>query len=1060
MTSRITSSRAIDAHDVRTSPPVLQDKPNSSNDRDSNTSGQGEIVNNEVVSAQCVCGRQFKSRRGLRKHQCTCKTRKLLDDGIQDKSQPADQVDGEAEDLNGSCMSGSPEVRAQVDRLNADAEPSSVLPGVHLPRNGKDWEEANTFFNIKFMDALSLPIGNLDEFTKFFQKSVYEYFAENYGTVKKEGEEEENLRVMSVKELKKKLRGLKKHQEKGEEIHRVSKLIRRKLKGQTKDVSAEEMSSGNLNKQLFRKFWKTCEKLFKPAENILPKFTVEIGVKYFNSVLSKLRKQNFSTLPDWILKLPAPIFPFDISPPIYREISRAISKAKSRSSSCPFDQVNYIMLKRCPILRTVLQKIIVECWRTSSIPGCWKRGLTILIYKKGDPEDPSNFRPITLQPVLYKVLASVIRNRIYAFLEKNKFVDRKIQKGFWPTIDGVAEHTQVLSHVIRDAKRSQRSIVITLLDLKNAFGEVNHSLISASLKYHHVPPEITGLIQDIYSDSRVSIAVGNRNSRFIPVGRGVLQGDPCSPLLFNLCFNPLMRTLSQAKFEHLGYMWGPNADPRSRSWLQFADDTAIIANDVKNAQTLINLNVAWCKWAGMSLRIDKCTSFGMRKQEGLYQQYLPNLTVDNSRIPTVDLGASFKYLGKIFNFEMDNAEVKTQLVTRLSSILKITTNLKIKAQLKLKILKSYIPAQLNFDLRIYDLSYTWIEQNLDAAIVNAVNDWIELPHGSCTAEFLHLPSKLGGYGIPSLKMTAQKLRLSLRFILKNNVNNDLRDIWELSSKNNIHLDSLLEREPTKSAALLALNAEQLTRDVDHISTLKIQGRLLTAVREAFDEATVRKWAEMVSNLLPGTLFSFARKAFQQQLATASNLYRWKKIDSDKCSLCGAKQTNKHALNNCSSAAALSRYKRRHDSVLEILTKWLISSMKEECEIFVDLIGQTYRPISGVFRSLRPDIVIIQKKSISTLELTICHETNATTSKNFKISKYKNLKHNLLPEYAKYNLAHYTVEVTSLGFISDISDFCSLNLVTDKMPVHVEQALFRSVISSSYSIYCSRNAAAD
>src|SRR6218665_3192134 len=108
----------------------------------------------------------------------------------------------------------------------------------------------------------------------------------------------------------------------------------------------------------------------------------------------------------------------------------------------------------------------------------------------------------------------------------------------------------------------------------------------------------------------------------------------------------------------------------------------------------------------------------------------------------------------------------------------------------------------------------------------------------------------------------------------------------------------------------------------------------------------------------------------------------------------------------------------------------------------------------------PDTVIIQKKSISTLELTICHETNATTSKNFKISKYKNLKYNLLPEYATYNLAHYTVEVTSLGFISDISDFCSLNLVTDKMPVHVEQALFRSVISSSYSIYCSRNAAAD
>ncbi len=50
-----------------------------------------------------------------------------------------------------------------------------------------------------------------------------------------------------------------------------------------------------------------------------------------------------------------------------------------------------------------------------------------------------------------------------------------------------------------------------------------------------------------------------------------------------------MRTLSQAKFEHLGYMWGPNADPRSISWLQFADDTAIIANDVKKCPNLDQL---------------------------------------------------------------------------------------------------------------------------------------------------------------------------------------------------------------------------------------------------------------------------------------------------------------------------------------------------------------------------------------------------------------------------------------------------------------------------------------
>src|SRR6218665_1880760 len=107
---------------------------------------------------------------------------------------------------------------------------------------------------------------------------------------------------ISAKELKKKLSWLKKHQGEGEQkIHSVSKLIRSKLKGQSNEIRSE-----NIKTQLHKKFWKTCEKLFKPAENILPKFTVEICVKYFNFIgqLSKLRKQNFSIFPDWMLKLP------------------------------------------------------------------------------------------------------------------------------------------------------------------------------------------------------------------------------------------------------------------------------------------------------------------------------------------------------------------------------------------------------------------------------------------------------------------------------------------------------------------------------------------------------------------------------------------------------------------------------------------------------------------------------------------------------------------------------------------------------------------------------------
>src|SRR6218665_2447550 len=360
---------------------------------------------------------------------------------------------------------------------------------------------------------------------------------------------------------------------------------------------------------------------------------------------------------------------------------------------------------------------------------------------------------------------------------------------------------------------------------------------------------------------------------------------------------------------------------------------------------------------------------------------------------------------------------------QLTSYLNTISHLNIKAQLKLKILRAYIPVQLNFDLRIYDFSYTWIEQNLDAAVVSAVNEWVELPNGTCTSEFLQLPLNKGGYGIPSLKSTAQKLRLNLRFALKHNAEN-LRNIWELSSLKNTSIDSLLHRVPSKTSAAQSLVKEEREKAVEHIASLKIQGKTFNAVNDAFEEKLISKWSQMTQNILPSTFFTlceereeqgameegdvvdsglrsaamrmvttttfftFVRKAFQQQLSTAANLFRWKKTDSDKCPLCGDRQTNKHTLNNCASPSTLARYKRRHNSILEILAQWITSMVREEGQVFVDLVGHPNNQIADIFTSLRPDIVVKHRKRISALELTICHETNVIASRTYKQTKYK------------------------------------------------------------------------
>ena len=95
----------------------------------------------------------------------------------------------------------------------------------------------------------------------------------------------------------------------------------------------------------------------------------------------------------------------------------------------------------------------------------------------------------------------------------------------------------MMGHVINQARVKQRSLVVALFDLKNAFGEVHHNLIQEVLSYHHAPEHIQCFVRNLNTDFKTSIITHDFNTPFITIGRGVLQGDCLSPRLFNLCFN-------------------------------------------------------------------------------------------------------------------------------------------------------------------------------------------------------------------------------------------------------------------------------------------------------------------------------------------------------------------------------------------------------------------------------------------------------------------------------------------------------------------------------------------
>ena len=178
---------------------------------------------------------------------------------------------------------------------------------------------------------------------------------------------------------------------------------------------------------------------------------------------------------------------------------------KSNGSPCPLDQILVIAFKRSVYLRSYLTKIIQVAWCNRTIPEAWKRAVTILIHKKDSTHDPASFRPITLQSIPLKVFTSVVRNKLFVYLTKNNYIETNVQKGFTPGMTGTYEHTAQLAHIIRQAKKKQRSLVVTLLDLKNAFGEVHHNLIPLVLDYHHVSSELIDCIMSLYKDFTTTV---------------------------------------------------------------------------------------------------------------------------------------------------------------------------------------------------------------------------------------------------------------------------------------------------------------------------------------------------------------------------------------------------------------------------------------------------------------------------------------------------------------------------------------------------------------------------
>ena len=156
-----------------------------------------------------------------------------------------------------------------------------------------------------------------------------------------------------------------------------------------------------------------------------------------------------------------------------QEVLKAI-KALKTGKSTGLDRISNDMIKTGQgALLSPLTKIFNLILSSGQYPKAWTMGKILPLHKKGDYEDPSNFRGFTLSSCLGKLFNSVINSRLVEFLNKRNLTAPE-QIGFKKN-HRTTDHLFIVKNLMDRYKKNKKALFICFVDFQKAFDTVWHT---------------------------------------------------------------------------------------------------------------------------------------------------------------------------------------------------------------------------------------------------------------------------------------------------------------------------------------------------------------------------------------------------------------------------------------------------------------------------------------------------------------------------------------------------------------------------------------------------------
>ena len=290
-----------------------------------------------------------------------------------------------------------------------------------------------------------------------------------------------------------------------------------------------------------------------------------------------------------------------------------------------------------------LSKIIMKYER---MPTIWNEARTILLYKKGDPDDINNWRPLTIASCLYRTWTCALAWGLQAINKTSRLFNEN-QKGFIRGINGCQEHSIMASEVIHDANRNNKSLYIVTIDFSDAFGSVPHKYIKHTLKEMNFPEKIQNILRLSYKEGYTKVRIGGQESEEIDMRKGTKQGCPLSPLIFNFCINPLLDAIEQyGEGYRIGNENGDNGNEPIMIKVQaYADDVILFAESKEGMRMNLDIVQRFVNYTKLQINTKKChsISYVYENRRRFYDD--EPFHIGEDAIPNSTLNESVEYLG-------------------------------------------------------------------------------------------------------------------------------------------------------------------------------------------------------------------------------------------------------------------------------------------------------------------------------------------------------------------------------------------------------------------------------